>query len=53
MDWFAKGVSQRRPIGIHGINFGDVHGTLFNHPPLVGYYLEVVDRVLSGESPCG
>lgn len=42
---FALGVSQRGPVGIYGINFGELNGTLYNHPPLVGYYLEVVNKI--------
>jgi hypothetical protein len=42
---FAQGVSQRGPAGIYGINFGELNGTLYNHPPLVGYFLEVVNRL--------
>ena len=42
---FAQGVSQRGPVGIYGINFGRLNGTVYNHPPLVGYYLEVVNKL--------
>lgn len=42
---FALGVSQRGPVGIYGINFGELNGTLYNHPPLMGYYLEVVNKI--------
>jgi len=42
---FAEGVSQRGPVGIYGINFGILNGSVFNHPPLVGYLLEVVNRL--------
>ena len=42
---FAEGVSQRGPVGIYGINFGTLNGSLYNHPPLVGYFLEVVNRL--------
>lgn len=36
---FAQGVSQRGPLGIYAL-----HHTL-NYPPLVGYCLEVVNRL--------
>ena len=42
---FAQGVSQRGPVGIYGINFDALNSTLYNHPPLVGYYLEAVNRL--------
>ena len=44
---FALAVGQRGPVGIYGINFGRLNGELYNHPPLVGYYLEAVNK-LSG-----
>jgi len=34
-------------VGIYGINFERLDGSLYNHPPLVGYYLEVINT-LSG-----
>ena len=42
---FAQGVAQRGPVGIYGIDFGSLNGTLYNHPPLVGYYLEVLNKL--------
>ena len=40
---FADGVRDRGPVGIYGIDFRQLNGGLYNHPPLVGYYLEVVN----------
>jgi MFS family permease len=48
---FAEGVSQRGPVGVYGINFGDIHGTVYNHPPLVGYYLEVLNKLSQWGAP--
>ena len=42
---FADGVKDRGPVGIYGINFRQLNGGLYNHPPLVGYYLEVVNAL--------
>lgn len=42
---FALGVTQRGPVGIYGIDFEKLNGTLYNHPPLVGYYLELVNTL--------
>jgi hypothetical protein len=42
---FAEAVRQRGPVGIYGINFGSLNSTLYNHPPLVGYYLEAINTI--------
>ena len=42
---FAQGVSQRGPVGVYEIDFGRLNNTLYNHPPLVGYYLEVLNTL--------
>src|SRR5438270_9019532 len=36
---FADGVRQRGPVGVYGIDFGHTKHLLYNHPPLVGFYL--------------
>lgn len=40
---FALGVRQRGPVGVYGIDFFARNGTLYNHPPLVGYFLELLN----------
>jgi hypothetical protein len=36
---FAHGVAERGPVGVYGIDFTALNGTLYNHPPLIGYFL--------------
>lgn len=36
---FLQGVRQAGPIGVYGFPF---KGSLYNHPPLIGYYLELI-----------
>jgi hypothetical protein len=48
---FAQGVAQRGPVGIYGIDFGSLNGTVYNHPPLVGYYLEVLNKLSQWDIP--
>jgi len=42
---FAQGVARRGPVGIYEIDFRQLTGGLYNHPPLMGYYLEVVNKL--------
>ncbi len=49
--WFAEGVRDRGPVGIYGIDFAALHRGQYNHPPLVGYYLEVVNRLAQWGMP--
>ena len=48
---FALGVRQRGPVGVYGIDFPAVNGTLYNHPPLVGYYLALVNLLANWGVP--
>lgn len=50
---FAQGVNQQGPAGIYGIDFGKLNGTLYNHPPLVGYYLEALNKLSQWGAPLG
>ena len=50
---FAQGVNQQGPVGIYGIDFGTLNGTLYNHPPLVGYYLESLNKLSQWGAPLG
>jgi hypothetical protein len=50
---FAQGVNQQGPVGIYGIDFGTLNGTLYNHPPLVGYYLEALNKLSQWGAPLG
>jgi hypothetical protein len=40
---FADGVARHGPVGVYGIDFEALNGTLYNHPPLVGYYLSLIN----------
>lgn len=42
---FADAVRQRGPIGIYEIDFRALHRGLYNHPPLVGYYLLLINQL--------
>lgn len=44
---FAAGVAEKGPVGVYSIDFGPVAHTVYNHPPLMGWYLQVTN-VLSG-----
>lgn len=48
---FARGVSQRGPVGVYAIDFGSLNGTLYNHPPLVGYYLLALNQLAQWGMP--
>jgi 4-amino-4-deoxy-L-arabinose transferase-like glycosyltransferase len=37
---FVNGVAERGPVGIYGITF---ERSFYNHPPLIGYFLQLVD----------
>jgi 4-amino-4-deoxy-L-arabinose transferase-like glycosyltransferase len=37
---FVNGVADRGPVGIYGITF---QRSFYNHPPLIGYFLELVN----------
>jgi 4-amino-4-deoxy-L-arabinose transferase-like glycosyltransferase len=37
---FVNGVAERGPVGIYGINF---ERSFYNHPPVIGYFLQLVD----------
>ena len=50
---FAAGVSREGPVGVYGIDFGSLNGTLYNHPPLVGYYLAFINFVARFGVPLG
>src|ERR1700712_5287911 len=39
---FADGVRSAGPVGVYGLTFPDL---LYNHPPVIGYFLEVVNGV--------
>ena len=38
---FARGVAQKGPVGVYELPFSSI----YNHPPLVGYFLEVVNAL--------
>ena len=40
---FAKGVAERGPTGIYSINFAPIEHTIYNHPPLIGWYLQLTN----------
>ena len=41
---FARGVREHGPVGIYGIDFRALPGHwLYNHPPLIGYYLQAIN----------
>lgn len=48
---FADGVAAHGPVGVYGVNFGFLNHTLYNHPPLIGYYLEVINKLASWGVP--
>ena len=37
---FVNGVAERGPVGIYGITF---ERSFYNHPPVIGYFLQLVD----------
>ncbi len=37
---FVNGVAERGPVGVYGINF---ERSFYNHPPAIGYFLQLVD----------
>ena len=39
---FAAGVRSAGPVGVYGLNWSDL---LYNHPPVIGYFLELVNGV--------
>ena len=39
---FAQGVRSAGPVGVYGINWTDL---LYNHPPVIGWFLELVNGV--------
>jgi len=41
---FADGAMERGPVGVYSINFA-AQGLLYNHPPLIGFYLDALSRV--------
>jgi hypothetical protein len=44
---FAAGVKARGPVGVYGIDFTPIHHGLYNHPPLIGYYLQLINALAS------
>lgn len=42
---FAAGVRQQGPVAVYGIDFVARNGTLYNHPPLVGYLLGALNAL--------
>jgi len=43
---FAHGVARHGPVGVYGVDFRAINGTLYNHPPLIGYYLDFINRLV-------
>lgn len=39
---FAEGVRSAGPVGVYGLTWSDL---LYNHPPVIGYFLELVNGV--------
>lgn len=37
---FVNGVAERGPVGVYGITF---ERSFYNHPPVIGYFLQLVD----------
>lgn len=48
---FAAGVRREGPVGVYGIDFPVLEGTLYNHPPLVGYFLQLLNALESWGLP--
>jgi hypothetical protein len=44
---FAAGVKAHGPVGVYGIDFSHLHHGLYNHPPLIGFYLQVINALSS------
>ena len=40
---FAHGVAKSGPVGVYSLDFHIIAGTIYNHPPLMGYYLEAAN----------
>ncbi|MDQ1691889.1 MAG: hypothetical protein QOD87_1997 [Pseudonocardiales bacterium] len=50
---FAHGVSVAGPVGVYSIDFHHVAGTIYNHPPLMGYYLAAANQLARAGIPLG
>ena len=40
---FAEGVNVKGPVGVYSIDFRPVTDTIYNHPPLMGWYLRIAN----------
>lgn len=44
---FAAGVRAHGPVGVYGVDFSHIHHGLYNHPPLIGFYLQAINALSS------
>jgi hypothetical protein len=45
--YFAAAVKAHGPVGVYGIHFPPIEHALYNHPPLIGYYLQLINGFAS------
>lgn len=50
---FAADVAEKGPVGVYSIDFGSIAQPVYNHPPLMGWYLQAANALSQYGTPVG